>query len=90
VSAAAKVSASERGQCLLCGKLVHVVSVSAEEVVTWDLCKGCGLAFAEIAERVAASVVQVLAVTEAVIPAGQLQLQELEDGTFVAAGDDDQ
>lgn len=53
MSAAARVSASERGQCLLCGKLRHVVEATEDEFVTWDLCKGCGLAFGELAAQVA-------------------------------------
>lgn len=82
MSAARGVPAAERGQCLLCGKLNHVVSATPEEVVTWDLCKGCGLAFADIADRVAAAFTVSIGgpAGEAVAQlAGQLELEDLED-----------
>lgn len=94
MTAASRVTASERGQCLLCGKLAHVVSADATEVVVWNLCKGCGLAFAEVAERVASTVPLVIngpAARVLELVAGQLELETeetvgaLELGAVLAA-----
>lgn len=75
MSAAAKVTATERGTCQLCGKLCHVVSSSAAEVITWDLCKGCGLAFQDLADALRDAAESRSARLEAVAQvAGQLEL----------------
>lgn len=65
--------------CLLCDQPCHVVSETAEELVTWDLCAACDGVFQVTAARVAAAAPLVVTGPAAAAlehVAGQLHLED--------------